>query len=190
VPVFIIVGLGNPGAEYEGTRHNLGFRVADLLGTRSGAGFRPGSGDFLYFRMRRAETDIVVAKPLTYMNNSGKAVAGILEQFGDPGERLLVVVDDIEIPLGTLRLRPAGSDGGHNGLASVIRTLQTEKFARLRCGIGQPARVPGEVLASFVLSTFDGEELGKVGPVVDRAADAALMAASQGIEKAMSLYNS
>jgi PTH1 family peptidyl-tRNA hydrolase len=186
----IVVGLGNPGAEYDGTRHNVGFRVVDQLGKKCGAAFRPGNRRYLYFRMRTGEADFVIAKPLTYMNKSGDAVTEILDRFCGSVDRLLVVVDDVEIPLGTLRIRRSGSDGGHNGLASVIQALHTGDFPRLRCGIGGTARVSGEQLSSFVLSSFGKEERELVHSVVHRATDAVELFAVGGIDKAMSSYNS
>ena len=185
----IVVGLGNPGRTYQNTRHNLGFRVLDELEKRWKTTFRPGRAEFLYFRHTKAESEVVLVKPLTFMNNSGFAVEDALEQFGGTPSDLLVVVDDIALPLGKLRLRPAGSDGGHNGVVSVISVLQTERFARLRCGIGREENVPGSELADFVLSPFEKGEYESVADMVTRAADAVEIFVRDGISSAMSRCN-
>jgi len=187
--MFVVVGLGNPGSEYDETRHNSGFRVIDELALRLGVRFRT-------FRLhksavsRRYGGEIALVKPLTYMNNSGEAVRSFLaESETDPSD-LIICCDDLNLPIGTLRLRKKGSDGGHNGLASVIAELGTELFTRLRCGIsGEGAPGPGESTADYVLSDFTRPELDIVTGMTARAADGVLMVVRSGIDNAMNVVN-
>jgi len=183
----VIVGLGNPGREYERTRHNVGFRVVTRLAHESRIKLEAGRGDFLSGSGRIAGRAIELALPLTYMNMSGLAVREILARAeGDPSD-LLVVCDDVNLPLGRIRLRPGGSDGGHNGLASIIEMLDTEEFARLRLGVGG---APGEIdLADHVLARFDPEEEPAVEQMVSRAEEAVKLLLARGIEESMQEYN-
>jgi peptidyl-tRNA hydrolase, PTH1 family len=186
----VIIGLGNPGKQYAHTRHNVGFRVVDALADRLKCAFRPGKGEFVAATGSLNDDTIVLAKPVTSMNESGIAVKDIVDRFEVALESILVVVDDFQIPLGSLRLRPSGSDGGHNGLYSIIYHLQSETFPRLRCGIGS-ARMPAEksFMADFVLTKFTADEETIFAEMVDRAADACLSFAGDGIDKTMSLFN-
>ena len=186
----LVVGLGNPGSGYERTRHNVGFRVVDRICERFRAPIRPGKGEFEFAQIPGAETDLVVLKPLTFMNNSGIAVKDAMERFGVPLSGLLIVLDDVDLPLGKLRLRPGGSDGGHNGLASVIYHLEADQFSRLRCGVGAGDPPKRTDLAEFVLSPFGSEERESVAAMIDRGADAAVDFARYGIERAMNGCNS
>ena len=185
----LVVGLGNPGWEYEKTRHNVGFRVIDELCARFRKELSPGKGDYAFALASAGGKDIVLVKPLTFMNNSGVAVVDALEKFGMSVGELLVVSDDFALPLGTLRLREAGSDGGHNGLSSVIYQLGTEQFARLRCGIGKESAPAGEERAEFVLAPFDDEELAAVTAMIPRAADGVIECVTAGIARAMTKVN-
>jgi peptidyl-tRNA hydrolase, PTH1 family len=185
----LIVGLGNPGAEYAGTRHNTGFMVVDLLAQRHRLQFRPARGDYWYATLARGDDVMTLVKPVTYMNRSGSAVIQALEQFGFSVGDLVVVVDDFALPLGVLRLRPGGSDGGHNGLASIIYSLQDDQFARIRCGIRQDVMPPKDQTAQFVLAPFDPAEHSAVAAMIDRAADAAQEIQRSGLERAMGLFN-
>lgn len=185
----IIVGLGNPGAEYEGTRHNVGFAVTDELLRRLHMQAKPGRGEYWIGRGRVGETDVVLAKPVTYMNNSGTAVGELLQLTGSPVANLIVITDDFAIPLGTIRIRTRGSDGGHNGLASIILQLGTSEFPRIRCGIGRETLPPGEEKAEFVLSQFVADEKSAVAEMIQQAADAALECITGGIGKAMTKFN-
>lgn len=185
----LIVGLGNPGLAYAGSRHNAGFMVVDEIARRHGAVFAAGRGEFFRAVLAAGEATLSLLKPTTYMNDSGSAVRDAVMQFGFPADRLLIVLDDFQIPLGSLRLRPAGSAGGHNGLASVIAMLGTDAFPRLRCGIGTPAMPAKEGKRDFVLQQFAAEELSTARTMVDRAADAALMFAASGIDRAMNVVN-
>lgn len=185
-----IIGLGNPGSEYEGTRHNLGFDVVDALCRRLRVGFRAGKGEYLVAQSSYRGTSLTLVKPLTYMNNSGIAVQDIVERFTEGCESLLVVCDDFQLPFGKIRIRPKGSDGGHNGLYSIIYHLQRHDFPRLRCGIATEAMPKRKTeMAQFVLSPFAKEESSAVADMIDRAADAALTFVHEGIEAAMNRFN-
>ena len=185
----LIVGLGNPGRAYAGTRHNAGFMVVDEIARRHGAAFTEGRGEFTRAAVAAGEATLSLLKPTTYMNDSGSAVRDAMMQLGVLPERILIVLDDFQIPLGSLRLRPGGSAGGHNGLASVIAMLGTEEIPRLRCGIGTPAMPAKEGKRDFVLEQFGQEELSTARAMVDRAADAALIFAASGIDRAMNVAN-
>jgi len=139
-----VAGLGNPGSRYEGTRHNLGFRVIDGICRRLRVSLRQTSGPALTGVIVSGGTECHLLKPLTYMNNSGESVAEEIRRHGIGPDRLLVVVDDLALPLGAIRIRPGGSDGGHNGLASVIEQLGTTEFPRLRMGIAGAQLPAGE----------------------------------------------
>ena len=187
--MLVVVGLGNPGTEYEGTRHNAGFMVVDLLSGRWRKPFKPGKGDYLAVRGSVGGRDLALVKPLTYMNNSGAAVLDALRQFDAEAENLLVVVDDFALPLGTIRMRPGGSDGGHNGLYSVISDLRREDFPRLRCGIGRTDQKPTGDMAEFVLSPFREDELETARQMIARAADAVTEFVTGSITGAMNRFN-
>jgi peptidyl-tRNA hydrolase, PTH1 family len=190
----LIVGLGNPGAKYRGTRHNIGFAIADELARRAGASFdsspvdalvakiRPGSGGGL-----ASESEpVLIAKPLTFMNASGQAVGGLLRYFKIDVPDLLVVVDEIQLPLARLRGGARGSDGGHNGLKSIVEHLGTD-FSRLRVGVGRGDS--RRDLADHVLARFDADEAGDVERMTERAADAAETFVTSGIEVMMNRFN-
>lgn len=186
----VIVGLGNPGRTYDGTRHNLGFEVVERLSERFRCPLQPGKGDYQFGVATLGDIDVCLMKPLTFMNNSGVAVVDIMEQFEIPVRKIFVVCDDVQLPLGQLRIRERGSDGGHNGLASVIYHTLSEDFPRLRCGIGIPERsIEGEEMASFVLSRFEEEEIAAARTMVDRAADACMAVIEDGMTQAMNVYN-
>ena len=190
ITVIAIVGLGNPGNEYEWTRHNVGFFVVDALRDALRTDFEAGKGDYLVATSRFGGDSIVLVKPLTYMNNSGLAVADLIKRYDVEPKDVLVVCDDFNLPLGRIRLRPKGSDGGHNGLYSIIYQLQTEEFPRLRCGIGAARSTDQEFNAtSFVLSVFDRDEKPAVRKMVESARDAALCFLSEGINVAMDRWN-
>lgn len=185
----IVVGLGNPGAGYEHTRHNIGFLVVDELLSRWKKRLRPGKGEYLLARADYAGEEVLLIKPLTYMNNSGIAVRDILDREGLGPQHLLVVCDDFALPLGLLRIRSRGSDGGHNGLASIIMELQTDDFPRLRCGIQLEVMPPKDAMADFVLSVFGDAEREAVRAMITRAADAVQELAVSGIGRTMNIYN-
>jgi len=188
--VLAVIGLGNPGYEYEGTRHNIGFAVVDALAEETGLLLSGGRGEYLIGRKMLAGENFLLVKPLTYMNNSGSAVIEIVDYFKIELSQLLVVLDDIQLPLGTLRIRLQGSSGGHNGLYSIIYHLSSEQFPRLRCGIGSPlAPRMKKQMADFVLSGFDRSEKGSVHQMILNARDAVLMAAREGTQSAIERYN-
>jgi PTH1 family peptidyl-tRNA hydrolase len=188
--VIAIIGLGNPGYEYDGTRHNVGFLVVDLLCKKLRTNLQAGRGDYLLGSTVYEERDLLLVKPLTYMNNSGVAVADVKNHYGLRLEDLLVVCDDFNLPLGTIRLRRCGSDGGHNGLYSIIYQLQSEDFPRLRCGIGGSAvEKKGFDATGFVLSPFEREEKAIVQRMLHHASDAALSVVSDGLSIAMNRWN-
>jgi len=163
--------------------------VLDSLGSRWKKGFHAGKGEFLWLEHEDGDGRILLVKPLTFMNLSGFAVEDALRQFGAATEELLIVLDDVALPLGRLRIRTGGSDGGHNGLSSVIGILQSDQIPRLRCGIGRTDPVPGDELADFVLSPFKKDETEIVTGMVTRAADAVEVFLRTGITDAMSRYN-
>lgn len=187
--VRLLVGLGNPGHRYAATRHNAGFMVMDLIARRSGAGWRSGGGSCEVAAARLEGEPVMLAKPLTFMNRSGDAVADLLIRHGIGADEWLLVFDDVALPLGALRLRPKGSDGGHNGVASVIGALGTADFPRLRCGIRPAAAPAGDVLPVFVLSPFDGEERDTATDMIGRAADACSLVVRDGLAAAMVAVN-
>ena len=182
----LIVGLGNPGEKYQGTRHNIGFAVADLLVDRWGLpGFEAGPVDALIAK-RRGGDPVLVAKPLTFMNLSGEAVGGLARYFKIATEDLLVIVDEVQLPLARLRAGARGSAGGHNGLKSIVEHLG-EDFPRLRVGVGRgDAR---RDLADHVLARFDKAEEAEAGRMTSRAADAAEMFITSGIAAVMNGFN-
>jgi PTH1 family peptidyl-tRNA hydrolase len=184
--VKIVVGLGHPGRRYAGTRHNVGWMVVDRLADRAGWGGRGKERDAASVVWGRFNgLDMELVKPLTFMNESGAAVRKVLARARAPLEEMLVVADDFALPFGRLRLREAGSAGGHNGLRSIIGELGDQGFARLRVGIGEP----GSDAVDHVLSTFSGEERRQLGEVLDAAADAVEDWARDGAAKAANRWN-
>jgi PTH1 family peptidyl-tRNA hydrolase len=189
-----IVGLGNPGPKYHGTRHNVGFAVLDELAKRTHVEFESARVDALVGRWRRPEQDLVVllAKPLTFMNASGEAVGALLHYFKIELPDLLVIVDEVQLPVGKLRARARGSAGGHNGLKSVIAHAG-EEFSRLRLGVGRgpegPAGKAQRDLADHVLSRFEADERAEVERMISRAADAAEVFVTGGIAGVMNQFN-
>jgi PTH1 family peptidyl-tRNA hydrolase len=183
----LIVGLGNPGRNYTGTRHNVGFEIADALVSRYSAEWAtaPRGIEALVSRLRPA--DLVVAKPLTFMNLSGAAVVGLLQFFKIDVPDLLVIVDDVNLELGRLRARAAGSAGGHNGLKSIMAALGTNEFARIRVGVG--GGEPRRDLSGHVLGRFAPDERQVIADAVGRTADAAEQFVAEGIEPVMNRFN-
>ncbi|HRQ87709.1 MAG TPA: aminoacyl-tRNA hydrolase [Bacteroidia bacterium] len=181
----LVVGLGNPGPEYEGTRHNIGFDLVDRLASARGAKWEKSHK--LRSKTASAADGLVLAKPLTFMNLSGNAVARLMRQQRLSPDRILVVYDDTALPPGGLRFRPGGSAGGHNGIKSIIEYLGTEEFPRLRLGIG-PAPAQG-ALVDHVLGRFDDGERREMEKVLEIAEDGVNYALSSGLEAAMNRYN-
>lgn len=183
----LVVGLGNPGPEYDGTRHNIGFHVLDDVAEALGIRFEAGKGPFQHGMGRHRGRPVVLVKPTTFMNLSGMAVSKALKLFDIPPAECLVVTDDLNLPTGKIRIRASGSDGGHNGLSDIIATLSTDQFPRLRFGIGND--FPRGRQADHVLSAFRNEEQEAVQSGVDRSKDAVLCFVREGIVKTMNLYN-
>ena len=185
----LIVGLGNPGREYRETRHNVGFMIVDEIARRHGLSWAmaPSQVPDAFVTKRYGAAPLLLAKPLTYMNRSGDAVAALARYYDIAPADLLIVIDEAALPFGKLRARPRGSAGGHNGLKSIVERLGTQEFPRLRLGVG---RGDGRRdLADHVLATFEPEERTELEPVIARAADAAEMFAVEDIFKVMNVYN-
>lgn len=184
----LIVGLGNPGAAYAWTRHNAGFLLVESLAARWGAVWRAESKfQARLARARRTGRRVWLCQPQTFMNTSGTAVGAVMRFYQVPPNRLLVAVDDADLPLGQIRLRPAGSSGGHHGLESIEQHLDTRRFARLRLGIGR--RAGAREIADYVLSRFDPDETAVWKKVLDRAADQAECWLTEGVQAAMNRFN-
>jgi PTH1 family peptidyl-tRNA hydrolase len=188
----LIVGLGNPGPEFAGTRHNVGWMCVERLARRVGVAF-----DRYQFRAQLARweaggTKVLLAKPLTFMNHSGEAVGPLVKFYKVPLERLMVVYDDLDLPPGRIRIRPKGSAGGHHGMESIIQRLGSSDFPRLRIGIGRPAgsgAYDPEVVARYVLSPFSAGEWPLIDAALDRAVEALTVWVGEGIEAAMNRFN-
>jgi peptidyl-tRNA hydrolase, PTH1 family len=184
--VKLIVGLGNPGPKYSGTRHNVGFDVIDEAAKRASVPFESSPGDNVALVARVRAADVLLAKPMTFMNASGEAVGGLLRYFKIDVADLLIVVDEVQLPLGRLRARTGGSAGGHNGLKSVIAHVG-ENFGRLRIGVGRGDS--RRDLADHVLARFEGDEAAEVERMTMRAAGAAEMFVTAGIAAVMNAFN-
>jgi len=183
--VFVVIGLGNPGKKYELTRHNVGFRVVDYIANEYNIPFKSGKGDYYFAELLRKGERILLVKPVTYMNESGRAIYQILKYFPISEEDLLIVYDDYFLPFGTLRFRPEGSDGGHNGLKSIIYHLHSNKFDRLRFGIGSDF----DDSVSYVLSKFSKPEDKLVNKLLPSVLDGIENWIEEGIELTMNKYN-
>jgi PTH1 family peptidyl-tRNA hydrolase len=162
-----VIGLGNPGRRYEDNRHNFGYMVVDRLAFLKKEEFARGDGPFVYCRVIVEDHDLYLCKSTTYMNNSGRAASAIVNYFGIQPENLLVISDDINLPLGKLRYRDSGSDGGHNGLASISSSLRSRNFPRLRLGV--EANPDGIPLEEYVLEDFTKEQFEIVEKVIPEA---------------------
>ena len=183
---FLIVGLGNIGDEYDGTRHNIGFHVVDALAKTAGMQFEDKRYGFVR-TMRVKNQILVLLKPSTYMNASGDAVRYWMNKENIPLENVLIVVDDLSLPFGKLRLKPSGSEAGHNGLKSITQQLGTQQYARLRFGIGNDYPHGGQV--DFVLGQFGAEDLATMDERVGIACETIKAFALSGIDFAMNNYN-
>jgi len=183
----LIVGLGNPGSAYDGTRHNIGFHILYEVADTLGVEFQTGKGPFRYATGSYKGRKVTLVLPNTYMNLSGQAVSKALTVFGADLMDCLVVTDDLNLPVGKVRIRPSGSDGGHNGLSSIIQTLNNDQFPRLRFGVGSD--FPRGRQADYVLSGFNADEQDAVQSGVDRSKEAVLCFIREGLTKTMNLYN-
>jgi peptidyl-tRNA hydrolase, PTH1 family len=184
---FLIVGLGNPGREYKDTRHNIGFMLIDRLVVRLDARGMRVQSKAIVITAQHNDMKLILAKPQTFMNLSGQSVQGLLRFYKLPLENLLVASDDIDLPFGTIRIRPGGGSAGQRGMASVIQSLGTQDFPRLRLGIDAP---PGRMdAAAYVLQEFSNKELLAVSETLDRAADAVFTFVTEGLNAAMNKFN-
>ena len=182
-----VLGLGNPGPEYHGTRHNVGAEVVRHLAARFARKPATLAHRCLVVTARMGPASVLLAQPMTYMNRSGEGALAIAEAYNLTPDRLWVVVDDFQISLGSLRIRTKGSDGGHNGLTSIIDALGTLDFPRFRLGTGMPSEHVGAV--DYVLGHFTDEEQPTMDRLAEHAAEAVTVAAQQGISRAMSRFN-
>jgi len=185
----LIAGLGNPGLKYSRTRHNIGFYVIDVLCKRHKIELKPGKGEWLEADFRLRGEDVILMKPLTYMNRSGIAVRDLMEKREIVKEDLLVMVDDFQIPLGTIRVRDKGSDGGHNGLASIAYELFSEDYPRMRLGIGKDEPIRKDEFVDFVLGEFNDDEFEKLVKMYEIYTDCAESFVVNGVYKTMNSFN-
>jgi PTH1 family peptidyl-tRNA hydrolase len=184
---YLLIGLGNPGREYQTNRHNFGFMLIDRIAVRLNARGLKVQSKAIVTNGIYQDRKIILAKPQTYMNLSGRSIQGLANFYKLPFENLLVAHDDLDLPFGTIRMRPGGGPGGQKGIASTIAQLGRKDFARLRLGIGRP---PGRMdPAAYVLQDFSRDETKILSEVLDRAADAALEFVVNGLDKAMNKYN-
>jgi PTH1 family peptidyl-tRNA hydrolase len=184
---YLIVGLGNPGREYKDNRHNVGFLLLDALAEKLGLRFTRMESKALVTKSELKGKRLILAKPQTFMNLSGQAVGGLLKFYKIPLENLLIVYDDVDLPLGTLRLRPGGGSAGHKGVKSIIERLATQDFSRLRVGIGRP---PGRMeAADYVLQDFSEVEQQELQATLQTGVEAILTFIHTGIETAMNRFN-
>lgn len=187
VSPYLIVGLGNPGRRFREDRHNIGFMVLDHLLKRLDLIFSRSQNDALVVDGRIAEHKVIFVKPQTFMNRVGVSVAPLLRYYRIPLDQLLIIFDDLDLPLGALRIRPKGGSGGHRGLQSVIQQLGSENFPRMRLGIGRP---PGQMdPAVYVLQSFSKDEQDVVDITLEKAADGIEVYIREGIEAAMTRFN-
>ena len=185
---WLIVGLGNPGKEYERTRHNCGFRAVDILADKLGCKIDRAKFQGLYGQATRDGKKLFLLKPLTHMNLSGNSVSQLAAYFNIPAQRIIVMFDDISLEPGRLRIRPDGSAGGHNGIKSIIAQMGCQNFPRIKIGVGAKPN-PNYDLADWVLSTFSAQEEKALVSALDRAADAALCIIDRGTAESANRYN-
>ena len=184
---FLIAGLGNPGREFEHNRHNVGFMLLNRLSSRLGENFGQVKSKALVATAKYLGERIILVKPQTYMNESGRAVRSLAHFYKVPLNNLIVAYDDVDLPLGTLRLRPLGGSAGHKGMQSIIEQLGTEQFPRLRIGTGRPSG--RKEAAEYVLQDFPKDEADLLDQTLDRAVDAVLSYLQYGLDKAMNSFN-
>ena len=191
---FLVVGLGNPGREYRETRHNVGFMLLDLLAAKLKVRFTRYHSKALvaisYYHSPKIDTDvykIILAKPQTFMNLSGQSVQGLIHFYKSPLSKLLVAHDDLDLPIGAIRIRPDGGSAGQKGMSSILERLGTDDFARIRLGIGRP---PGQMQApDYVLQGFSGTDMTIIQETLSRAVEAVLTFIIEGMDAAMNKYN-
>lgn len=184
---YLLIGLGNPGREFRDSRHNVGFMLVDRIAIRLGARGMKVQSKAIVTNAMHEDRKLILAKPQTYMNLSGQSVQGLIHFYKLPLTNVLIAYDDLDIPFGTIRIRPGGGPGGQRGMASTIEHVGTNDFPRLRIGIGRP---PGRMdPAAYILQDFTRGEMKILSEILDRAADAALEFVLNGLDKAMNKYN-
>ncbi len=186
--MYLIAGLGNPEKKYEKTRHNIGFSVVSALCDKYSVSMKATKHKAKCAECKIGAHKVIVAQPQTYMNLSGEAISAIASFYKIPLEKIIVVYDDISLPLGKIRIRPKGSAGGHNGIKSIISCLSSEVFGRIKIGVGSPSD-PDYDLADFVLGKFSKEEQKSLCVTIDKTIEAIECIVKEDIDKAMNLYN-
>lgn len=184
--MFIFVGLGNPGKRYDGTRHNIGFDVLDLFAKKHGVKINKIKHKALMAEFRLHGEKVILVKPQTYMNLSGESLLSIVNYYKPDFDNVVVVYDDIDIDVGKVRIRKKGSAGSHNGMKSLIFSLQTDMFPRIRIGVGRPTRMN---LADYVLSRYRKEEIEPMEEAANRSVEALEAIVKNGLDQAMNTYN-
>jgi|GEM_PF-70911 len=191
----LIVGLGNPGNKYEFTRHNIGFIILDKFAELFKIKFVKGKGDWLESSLRLNDEEIFIMKPVTFMNNSGEAIKDFVDEYNSDSEMrlslkdVLVILDDFQIQLGSIRVRRGGSDGGHNGLTSIAYELNSTEFPRMRIGIGKESSIRKEEFIDFVLGNFSEKEFETIKEMIPKYNECILSFINDGITKTMNNYN-
>lgn len=186
VQLFCLIGLGNPGRQYSLTRHNAGFLVIDRIADETNIKLDQKDFKSLYGKGLINGEQVILVKPQTFMNLSGEAVGPVVNYFRIPLERVLIICDDLDLPLGTIRIRPSGSAGGHNGLASILTVIGNRAVPRLRVGIGRPS---DRSVVDYVLAPFGEEEMSLLQTVISRASQAAISFVTDGVQAAMNSFN-
>lgn len=185
---WLIVGLGNPGLQYAETRHNAGFMVADRLAEKYGCNFNKNKHNAIFGECNIRESRVLLAKPQTYMNLSGKAVVEIANFYKIPIENIIVIFDDISLDVGRIRVRRKGSHGGHNGMKDIIELMGSDEIARIKVGVGKKPH-PEYDLKDWVLGKFPKDQQAELQKAIDNACDAVGVIVSSGVDKAMNRYN-
>ena len=185
--MFAVIGLGNPGTKYKGTRHNIGFAALDHIAGKFESKFSDRHKLAEFVSVNHGEEQLLLVKPKTFMNNSGKAVSYIMSRFGLSIDQIVVIYDYLDLPVGKIRIRPNGSAGGHNGIASIISALNTSSVSRIRIGIGRPGQSVNQI--GYVLGKFSTEEENILGEVSSRVHDAVIQIVEDGIDTAMNTHN-
>lgn len=186
--IWLIAGLGNPGLQYEKTRHNAGFMAADKIAEKYGVQFTKRKFDSIYGEFTLGKTKVLLLKPQTYMNNSGSAISAAAKFYKIPTDRIIIMFDDISLDVGKLRMRRKGSHGGHNGIKDIIELMGTDEIMRIKIGVGERTNRDYD-LKDWVLGKIPAEALPEFEKALDRAADAAAEIIQNGIDSAMNRYN-
>ncbi len=185
---WLVAGLGNPGLQYEKTRHNAGFMAADRIAEKYGVQFNKRKFDAVYGEFKIGENRVLLMKPQTYMNNSGSAVSGLVNFYKIPTDRIIIMFDDISLDVGKIRMRRKGSHGGHNGIKDIIELLGTDEIMRIKIGVGERQNRDYD-LKDWVLGKIPSEQLSELDKALDKAAQAAKEIITGGIDSAMNKYN-